>query len=79
MITETVFTIVCTSIIMCFAQHVDINVLYLFTCIYFKKCNIVDEVVARVCFVKWLCDAIVGKSNGFFLVKYNHVQRKKEK
>lgn len=43
-----------------------------------KKCNIVDKVVARVCFVKRLCDAIVGKSN-FFLVKYNHVQRKKEK
>lgn len=43
-----------------------------------KKCNIVDKVVARVCFVKQLCDAIVGKSI-FFLVKYNHVQRKKEK
>lgn len=31
-----------------------------------KKCNVVDKVVARVCFVKRLCDAIVGKSIFFF-------------
>lgn len=77
-ITETVFTFLCTSIIMCFAQHVDINVLYLCTCIY----------ISVILLMKWRQECVL--SNGFvmqllasprdfFLIKYNHVQRKKEK